>query len=237
MVSTFDFQPGDILADKYEIVNYLGGGYEGEVFRIKELDTQIERAAKIFFPIRNVKGKTATTYAKRLHKLRSCPVLIHYHNIEKISHDDEDHTVFISEYVEGQLLPAYLKRYRGKVIPRYQGLHLLHALTMAIESIHELGEYHGDLHAENIIVEKVGLRFELKILDLLNLGKATKLKIQTDIVDIIKIFYDAIGGQKHYSKHPPFIKSICCGLKKTLILKKFKTATALRTFLEANEWH
>ena len=108
---------------------------------------------------------------------------------------------------------------------------------MAIESIHELGEYHGDLHAENIIVEKVGLRFELKLLDLFNLGKATKLKVQTDIVDIIKIFYESLGGQKHYAKHPPFVKSICCGLKKSLILKKFNTASALRAYLEAHDWN
>jgi len=237
MTTKFNFQSGDILANKYEVVNFLGGGYEGEVYRIRELETQIERAAKIFFPIRNVKGKTATTYAKRLHKLRSCPVLIHYHNIETIIHNDINHTVFISEYVEGKLLPDYLKQFRGKVIPRYQGLHLLHALAVAIESIHALGEYHGDLHAENIVVQKVGLRFELKLLDLFNLGKATKLKVQTDIVDIIKIYYDTLGGQKHYSKQPPFVKSICCGLKKTLILKKFKTASHLRVYLEAHDWN
>ena len=237
MVSTFDFQPGDILADKYEIINFLGGGYEGEVYRIRETETQIVRAAKIFFPIRNHKGKTAAIYAKKLHKLRSCPILIHYHNIEKISHEDIDHTVFISEYVEGKLLSEYLKQFRGKVIPLYQGLHLLHALTVAIESIHDLGEYHGDLHSENIIVEKAGLRFELKLLDLFNLGKATKLKIQTDIIDIIKIFYNSLGGQKHYSKQPPLVKSICCGLKKTLILKKFKTASNLRVYLEAHDWN
>lgn len=57
-----------------------------------------------------------------------------------------------------------------------------------------------------------------------------------DIVDIIHIFYFVLGGQKHYANHSPEIKHICCGLKRTLILKKFRTAARLRQHIETMQW-
>ena len=87
-----------------------------------------------------------------------------------------------------------------------------------VDEIHRLKEYHGDLHAENIIVQRYGLGFDLKVLDLYHWDMPKKENIQDDICDMIKIFYDAIGGQKHYAKHPQVVKDICCGLKKSLIL-------------------
>jgi serine/threonine protein kinase len=236
MIKTFGFQPGQILADKYEILSFLGRGWEGEVYKIHERNTHIERAAKIFFPKRNVKNKTASTYAKKLHKLRSCPILIQYHTFEKIQYKNTPVSVFISEYVEGELLPAYISRFRGKRLPFFQGVHLLHALTVGVESIHHLGEYHGDLHSDNVIVQRLGLAFDLKLLDLFNWGRANQENRQHDICDIIRIFYDAVGGQKSYAKHPQWVHDICCGLKQSLILKKFKTASELRNYLETEDW-
>ena len=60
---------------------------------------------------------------------------------------------------------------------------------------------------------------------------------EDDICDAIRGFYDAIGGQKHYAKHPKEIKEICCGLKRTLIFKKFRNASALRIHFENQVWH
>ncbi len=33
---SFDFEPGRILAGKYEVLSRLGGGWEGEVYRVRE---------------------------------------------------------------------------------------------------------------------------------------------------------------------------------------------------------
>ena len=76
MASSFALAVSSILADKYEVVSLLGRGWEGEVYKIKELDTKVERAAKIFFPQRNVKNKSAIAYAQKLHRLRKCPVIL-----------------------------------------------------------------------------------------------------------------------------------------------------------------
>ncbi|MBM2830174.1 MAG: serine/threonine protein kinase domain protein, partial [Gammaproteobacteria bacterium] len=52
----------------------------------------------------------------------------------------------------------------------------------------------------------------------------------------IQIFYDALGGKRHYAKQPQEIKDICCGLKRSFIAKKFRTAGKLRSYLESMQW-
>ena len=84
-IETFDFEPGRTLAKKYEVVSRLGVGWESEVFKVKEIPTNIERAAKFFFPHRNHKDRVSKFYAKKLYKLRMCDVLIQYHTHETIT--------------------------------------------------------------------------------------------------------------------------------------------------------
>jgi len=49
---------------------------------------------------------------------------------------------------------------------------------------------------------------------------------------LIRIFYDSLGGQKYYAKQPKVVKDICCGLKHSIALKKFKSAGHLRQYIE-----
>ncbi len=99
-----------------------------------------------------------------------------------------------------------------------------------------MGEYHGDLHSDNIIIQSFGLRFDLKLVDLFHLGAPSKEHIRMDTVDMVHVFYEALGGQKYYAKQPPEIKAIINGLKRSLILKKFKSAGQLRQYLETMRW-
>ena len=142
----------------------------------------------------------------------------------------------MSEYIEGELLGAYVRRQPGKRLLHFQAVHLLHALAAGIECIHAMGEYHGDLHEDNIIVQRCGLGFDLKLIDLYHWGTPSAANIRNDVVMLIRLFYDVLGGQKYYAKQPPEIKAICCGLKQSLITRKFRTARHLRAYLEKIEW-
>lgn len=234
---TFGFFPGRILARKYEVICLLGAGWEGEVYKINEIGTGIERAAKFFFPKRNIRDRASLFYAKKLHKLRHCPMLIQYHHRDTITYKGYPITFLVSDYVEGDLLSVFLSRLPGKRMTAFEGLHLLHALATGMECIHHQREYHGDLHDNNIMIRRYGIGFDVKLLDLYHLGGARPDNIHNDVCDLIRIFYDAIGGQKHYARQPPEIKGICNGLKRSLILKKFRTAGQLREYLETLEWH
>jgi tRNA A-37 threonylcarbamoyl transferase component Bud32 len=129
-----------------------------------------------------------------------------------------------------------LERQPGKRLSAFQAIHLLHALASGIESIHELGEYHGDLHTDNIMIQRYGLGFELKLLDMFHWGAPSARHIHDDVIDLVRLFYDSLGGVKHYAKQPHEVKEICCGLKRSLILHKFKTAGQLRRYLETMQW-
>ena len=142
----------------------------------------------------------------------------------------------ISDFIDGVILSRFLEKQPGKRLASFAALHFLHALASGMECIHRLKEYHGDLHTDNIIVQRSGLRFELKLLDLYKWGKATAEHIKDDVVEMIHIFYEVLGGKKHYSKLPKPIKEIICGLKRSLILKKFKTAGQLKDYIENLEW-
>ncbi|HEX9724055.1 MAG TPA: protein kinase [Vicinamibacteria bacterium] len=225
-----------MIARKYEVISLLGSGWEGEVYKIREKSTGIERAAKLFFPQRNVRNRTSIFYARKLHKLRHCPIVIQYYTEESIQYRGGSITVLVSEYVEGELLRDFLKRQRGKRISPFQALHLLHALVVGMESVHRLREYHGDLHPENIIVSRYGLDFDLKLLDLFHWTTPKRENIQDDICDLVRIFYDATGGATHYASQPDEVKDICCGLKRGLILDRFPTVVHLRQHLETMEW-
>ena len=95
------------------VVERLGGGWEGEVYRVRENSTGIERSLKLFFPQRNPRNRTVRQYAKKLHKLRHCSILIHYHNQEKIEHrgvSHDDQRVVGAKRRPPENLAAYVDR-------------------------------------------------------------------------------------------------------------------------------
>jgi serine/threonine protein kinase len=236
-IDSFNFPEGKTLAGgKYQVVAKLGSGWEGEVYTVRETMTGIERAAKFFFPERNKRNKSLIFYAKKLHKLRNCSILIQYATQETLWMRGEKVSFLVSDFVEGEPLHFFLERQSGKRLPPFQAVHLLHSLAKGLEEIHNQKEYHGDLHTENVIVQRVGLGYDLKVIDMFQWGAAKPINIHEDVVDLIRVFYDSLGGKKHYAKMPDAVKDICCGLKKSLILKKFKTAGQLRYYLEQMTW-
>lgn len=236
VIEAFDLEPGRKLVGKYEVVSRLGSGWEGEVYKIVEVRTGIERAAKLFYPQRNPNNRTSKRYARKLHKLRHCPVLIQYHTEETFIFRKIPITALVSEYVEGELLSEFLSKLPGRRLSPFEGVHLLYALAKGIEQIHLQNEYHGDLHAENVIVSRYGLTFDVKLLDLYQWHGPRGENKQQDILDLIRIFYDALGGQRLYRRQPEAVRYICLGLKRSLILGKFRTMSQLREHLETMEW-
>jgi len=233
----FDFSPGRRLAGKYEILDQLGSGWEGEVYRVREMHTGIVRAAKFFYPRRNPNNRTVRFYARKLHKLRDCPILIQYYTQETIQVQRIPVTFLVSEYVEGEMLSAFLKRQPGGRITPFQGVHLLYTLASGMAKIHAHREYHGDLHTDNVMVRNFGLGFDLKVIDMFHWKAPKRENIQDDIVNLIHVLHESLGGAARYRRQPAEVKQICLGLKRTLILKKFPTARRLCDYLETLRWN
>ncbi|MHC4599607.1 MAG: protein kinase domain-containing protein [Planctomycetota bacterium] len=235
-IESFDFETGRVLAGKYVVEGKIGSGWEGEVFKITERTTGVVRAAKFFFPHRNEKNKAVTFYARKLERLRKCPILIRYHHSETIRYRRHLVTCLVSEYVEGELLEDFVKRQPGRRLRIFEGLHLLHTLASGLEIIHAAREYHGDLHDCNVLVRREGIRFVVKVVDFYNWGRPSAAHVHDDVADIIRLFYDAVGGPRRYASQPEEVKAICRGLRRDLIRKHFPTARRLREHLESFSW-
>lgn len=236
-VKRFDFAPGRIIASRYQIERLLGSGWEGEVYALTERATGIRRAAKFYYPHRDPLGKAAISYARKLDALRHCPILMQYHHQEMIQVQRKKVMVVISELVEGQKLSDFLTSQPGQRLSPFEALHVLQALARGIAPIHARGEYHGDIHDDNIMIRRQGIDFEVKLLDFFDLGKPSKQKIHKDVLNLIQVFHTLVGGRICYNEQPKVVKEIIRGLKDTLILQRFQSAGDIQRHLESLTWN
>jgi len=235
-IRRFDLVPGRIVAGKYQIEKILGSGWEGEVYAIIERSTGIRRAAKFYYPHRDPKGKAAINYARKLDALRHCPILMQYYHQEIALVKRRKVTVVISELVEGQKLSEFLLSQPQKRLPPFEAMHVLYELAKGIAPIHSRGEYHGDIHDDNIMIRRHGIGFEVKLIDFFDLGKPTRRRIQKDVLNLVEVFHTLVGGRLKYARQPRVVKEIIRGLKDSLILQRFSDAGDIQRHLETLEW-
>jgi tRNA A-37 threonylcarbamoyl transferase component Bud32 len=214
----------------------LGSGWEGEVYRVIEQKTGIQRAAKLFYPHRNIRDRAVKFYARKLDLLRKCAIAIQYHHSIAVRHRGVEITCLVSEYVDGELMSDFIRHQPGHRMRTFEALHLLHALVIGIEEVHRVKEYHGDLHSENVLVKRRGIGFDVRVVDFFHRGATTREKRREDIVDVVRMFYDALGGRRWYPSQPPCVRTICRGMRSDLILRRFPTIVALRDYLDSFEW-
>lgn len=235
-IDAFNLTPGRVIGGKYVVEAFLGGGWEGEVYRVQEKRTGARRAAKFFFPHRNERDRALEFYAKKLERLRDCSMVIQYHHTETMRFRNTPITCLISEFVDGELLSNFVKRQRGKRLAAFEALHLLWVLARGVEEIHRAKEYHGDLHDGNVLIKRVGISFRVKLVDFYHWGRPTASHRKEDVVDLVRLLYDCVGGRARYAAQPEAIRQICKGMRRDLIIRAFPTVRHLREHLEAFEW-
>jgi serine/threonine protein kinase len=232
----FNFKEGEVLLNKYKVLSLLGSGWEAEVYHVEEMATGIGRAIKVFYPKRNINNKVLNTYAKKLHRLKDCSLLIHYLTQEKIEIEGETVFFMVSDFVQSQTLQDFIKKQPKGFISQFEALHIINELAKGLEVIHLNKDYHGDLHSSNVLINRKGLGFDIKILDFHTQPGYKKDLIKDDTVDLIGVLYEMLGGVKRYKNLSPELKEIILGRKKTLILKKFPKVSDLRFYLENMTW-
>jgi RIO-like serine/threonine protein kinase len=229
----FDLAPGRRVG-RYQIERALGSGYEGEVYAVVERATGIHRAAKFYYPQRDPRGKAAIAYARKLDALRHCPILLQYLHQEVVTVARQKVTVVVSELVEGIKLSEFLDH--SPKLSTFEALHVLYTLARGIAPIHARGEYHGDIHDDNIMIRRRGIGFDVKLIDFFDLGKPTRAKIRKDVLNLVMVFHTIVGGRDSYADQPRVVKEIIRGLKDSLILKHFQTAGDIQRHLETLHW-
>ena len=153
-------EPGTILFGEYEIVDVLGVGGMGEVYRAHHRRLDEHRAIKVMHAeLSKRKGASEFFYreAKALLAVRH-PAVVHCHDLLS---DDAGRVYLIMEMIEG--IPLSKKLSEGPLSPddvAVLGARVAHGLAAA----HRKGVIHRDLSPDNIVLPN-GRVHEAKIID------------------------------------------------------------------------
>lgn len=93
-------------------------------------------------------------------------------------------------------------------------------------------EYHGDIHARNVLVKREGIVFDVKLVDFYHWGAPSARHIREDVIQLIQLLHEVVGGRERYLAQPRMVKEICRGLRRDLIGRRFPSARHLREYLE-----
>ncbi len=152
--------PGTVLFGEYEVVNVLGVGGMGEVYRARHRRLDEHRAIKVMHAeLSKKKGASEFFYreAKALLAVRH-PAVVHCHDLLS---DDAGRVYLIMEMIEG--IPLSKKMNDGPLSPddvAILGARVAHGLSAA----HRKGVIHRDLSPDNIVLPN-GRVQEAKIID------------------------------------------------------------------------
>ena len=153
------FAPGQVVAGRYEIIDLLGSGGMGVVYRARDRELDEVVALKALRP----DGTTADPHAVerfrrelRLARRVSHPNVVRTHDIGEAS----GYRFITMEHVEGRSLADVLER-AGR-LPAAVTVAIAKQLSRALASVHALGIIHRDLKPQNVLLTPLG---EVKLTD------------------------------------------------------------------------
>lgn len=134
----------------FELLERIGSGGAGEVWRAR--DTQLQRAVAIKIPRGAISAHDLTRF---LREGRSAAQLIHPGIVQVFEVGRDGDTAYIaSALISGESLRDWLRSHRPT--PR-QAAELIQKVAEAIDSAHEQGVIHRDLKPGNILLDASGL--------------------------------------------------------------------------------
>jgi serine/threonine protein kinase/tetratricopeptide (TPR) repeat protein len=145
-------QTGDVLGGRFEILDVLGEGGMGTVYKAMDREVDHPVALKLIRPEMAVHPAILARFKQELLTARQ----VTHKNVIRI-HDlsEVDGVKFITmEYVEGCDLRKLLLD-NGKLPPE-QAVEIMRQVCMALEAAHSAGVIHRDLKPQNIMKDKQG---------------------------------------------------------------------------------
>lgn len=207
---------GTVIGNRYEILEQLGEGGMGAVYKVRDRELERDVAMKV---IRPALAQNATALSRFKQELLTARQVTHK-NVSRI-HDlsEADGVRFITmEYVEGQDL-ADLLREKGKLAPK-EAAGIVMQICSALVAAHGEGVIHRDLKPQNImldtqgkvVVMDFGIARSLDEAGMTQTGallgtpaymspeqaKGEKLDARSDLFSLGIIFYELLTGASPY---------------------------------------
>jgi serine/threonine protein kinase/tetratricopeptide (TPR) repeat protein len=145
-------QSGDILGGRYEILQMLGEGGMGAVYKARDRELDRFVALKLIRPELAANPSILARFKQELLLSRE---VTHRNVIRIYDLGDADGVKFITmEFVEGQDLRSLIQE--KKKFPPEEAVALMQQVCRALEAAHTLGIIHRDLKPQNIMRDQTG---------------------------------------------------------------------------------
>lgn len=163
-----DVQAGEMIDEKYKIINRLGSGGMGVVYKAEQI-----KPVKRIVAIKIVKlGMDTKQVVARFESERQALAVMDHPHIAKVFDAGATETgrpYFVMEYVKGEAIKKYCDKHNLSTEER---LELFIGICQAVQHAHQKGVIHRDLKSSNVIITIEGDRAVPKIIDF-GIAKAT----------------------------------------------------------------
>jgi serine/threonine protein kinase/tetratricopeptide (TPR) repeat protein len=145
-------EPGDVLGNRYEILQLLGEGGMGSVYKARDQELDRPVALKL---IRPELASNPAMLARFKQELLLSRQVTHKNVIRIYDLSDAEGVKFITmEFVEGRDLRALIQE-KKKFSPE-EAVEIMQQVCQALEAAHSVGVIHRDLKPQNIMREDTG---------------------------------------------------------------------------------
>jgi hypothetical protein len=146
------FLPGEVLADRYRIVNLVGRGGMGAVYRADDLRVGQPVALKFLSP---VLARDQARLARFIGEVRLARRISHPNVCRVYDLGETQGRPYLSmEYIDGEDLSSLLRRV-GR-LPADKALDVAHQLCAGLAAAHDKGVLHLDLKPPNVMIDGRG---------------------------------------------------------------------------------
>lgn len=155
------FQPGQLIADRYEVVSEIGTGAMGVVLKVKDRVLNDEAIA-LKFLYRSAKNESV------FHRFRNEALLtrtLTHQNIIRV-HDfgeaEGGHFFISMEYIAGYSLGTIINSLKPDRLPFHEVIRVLKAVAAGVGYAHKKGVVHRDIKPDNVLLSHDG---EIRVTD------------------------------------------------------------------------
>jgi eukaryotic-like serine/threonine-protein kinase len=209
-------RPGAVLGGRYEILQLLGAGGMGSVYKAKDRELDRFVALKV---IRSELADQPEVLRRFKQELILAQQVTHKNVIRTFDLGEADGIKFISmDYIEGQDLRSFLKQ-KGKFTSQ-EATAIIVQVCQALEAAHSEGVVHRDLKPQNIMIDAqgkatvmdFGIAYSTELTGMTQTGallgtpeymspeqaKGQKADARSDVFALGIIFYELLTGETPY---------------------------------------